>query len=194
MNDSAHRVALTLMLALTSAVSVAQGLPPAPGEPRSFYADRRAFRPGDMLTILITESSTVTATAQTTTNKSESGGVSVNDKTGNQKNLGVGINSQSAGGGEIDRSDRFVAQLAVVVQGIDAGGNLIVHGEQNLEINDEKQRIKLDGVVRREDIAPNNTVPSTRVGAAHIEFTGKGILARKQTPGLLNRILAWFWE
>jgi flagellar L-ring protein precursor FlgH len=192
-NNFARALAL-ILLSLTAVVPVAQAITPSPDEPRSFYADRRAFRTGDMLTILITESSTVTAAAQTTTHKSESGGVTLNDKTGNQKNLGVGINSQSAGGGEIDRSDKFVAQLAVVVQGVDPGGNLIVHGEQDIEINDEKQRIKLDGVVRREDISPNNTVPSTRVAASHIEFTGKGILARKQTPGLLNRILAWFWE
>lgn len=193
MNDLARGMGLTLLV-LAAVLPVARASTATPDEFPSFYADRRAFRAGDMLTILITESSTVTAAAQTTTNKSESGGVSLSDRSRNPKNLSVGINSQSAGGGEIDRSDKFVAQLAVVVQGFDAGGNLVVSGEQNIEINDEKQRIKLQGVVRQEDISPSNTVPSTRVAAAHIEFTGKGILARKQTPGLLNRILAWFWE
>src|ERR1700744_1001901 len=122
MNDSVRRAAFAL-LAWTSIVSSAQATTPVQEEPRSFYADRRAFRRGDMLTILITESSTVTAAAQTTTNKSESGGVSITDKTGNPKNLSAGFNGQSAGGGEIDRSDKFVAQLAVVVQSVDERGN-----------------------------------------------------------------------
>jgi flagellar L-ring protein precursor FlgH len=165
----------------------------AQDEPRSFYADRRAYRPGDMLTVLIVESSSVTAAAQTTTGKSESAGVSLSH-TASQKQFSLGFNGQSTGGGEVDRSDKFVAQLAVVVQGVDAKGNLQVHGEQEIVVNDEKQRIRLDGVVREEDIGPDNTVKSYRVGAARIEFTGKGILARKQSPGLLNRILAFFWE
>lgn len=161
---------------------------------RSFYADRRAHQAGDMLTVLITEFSTVSATAQTTTNKSESARVSVVDKTGAVRPLEADIDGKSAGGGEIQRSDQLVAKLAVVVKGVDARGNLTIEGEQDIEVNNEKQRIKLNGVVRQEDIAPDNTIPSSRVGAARIEFTGKGILARKQSPGLLNRILAFFWE
>jgi flagellar L-ring protein FlgH len=181
------RLALLGWLAMAATGSWAQE------EPRSFYADRRAYRPGDMLTVLIVESSSVTAAAQTTTSKNESAGVSLTHPAA-QKQFSVGFNGQSAGGGEIDRSDQFVAQLAVVVQGVDGKGNLQVHGEQDITVNDEKQRIRLDGIVREEDIGPDNTVKSYRVGTARIEFTGKGILARKQSPGLLNRILAFFWE
>src|SRR5262249_31816719 len=55
---------------------------------RSFFADRRAFRPGDMLTVLITEASSVSATAQTTTNKSEAAAANVTTKSG--RNYAVG--------------------------------------------------------------------------------------------------------
>jgi flagellar L-ring protein precursor FlgH len=185
MNRQAAFALLGLLLATTAAL--------AQQEQRSFYADRRAYRPGDVLTVQIVESSSVTAAAQTRTNKSESGGVSVSHTAGQQQ-FAAGLSGQSAGGGEIDRSDKFVAQLAVAVQAVDPNGNLRVHGEQDITVNDEKQHIRLDGTVREEDIGPDNTVKSTRVGGAHIEFTGKGILARKQSPGLLNRILSFFWE
>jgi flagellar L-ring protein FlgH len=161
---------------------------------RSFFADRRAFRPGDVLTVLITEASSVSATAQTTTNKNEAASANVTTKSGRGYSVGAGFDGKSAGGGEVARSDTLVAKLAVVVQSVDDRGNLSIRGEQDIEVNNEKQRIRLDGVVRREDIGPDNTVPSWRVGSAQIEFTGKGILASKQSPGLLNRILSWFWE
>ena len=165
-----------------------------PEQQRSFFADRRAFRPGDVLTVLITEASSVSATAQTTTNKNEAANANLTVKSGRGYSVGAGFDGKSAGGGEVARSDTLVAKLAVVVQSVDERGNLSIRGEQDIEVNNEKQRIRLDGIVRREDIGPDNTVPSWRVGGAQIEFTGKGILANKQSPGLLNRILSWFWE
>jgi len=166
----------------------------AENEPRSFFSDRRAHRPGDIFTVLVTEASSVSAAAQTNTHKTDSAQVSVLDKTGTVKPLSATVGSNFGGGGDIERSDKLVANLAVTVLNVDDRGNLIVHGEQDIQVNNERQRIRLDGIVRAEDIGPDNTVPSSRVGSARIEFTGKGILARKQSPGLLNRILSWFWE
>jgi len=172
--------------------AVAQSV--AENEPRSFFSDRRAHRPGDIFTVLVTEASSVSAAAQTNTHKTDSAQVSVLDKTGTVKPLSATVGSNFGGGGDIERSDKLVANLAVTVLNVDDRGNLIVHGEQDIQVNNERQRIRLDGIVRAEDIGPDNTVPSSRVGSARIEFTGKGILARKQSPGLLNRILSWFWE
>ena len=179
-------------LSVVSARVVAQSV--AENEPRSFFSDRRAHRPGDIFTVLVTEASSVSAAAQTNTHKTDSAQVSVLDKTGTVKPLSATVGSNFGGGGDIERSDKLVANLAVTVLNVDDRGNLIVHGEQDIQVNNERQRIRLDGIVRAEDIGPDNTVPSSRVGSARIEFTGKGILARKQSPGLLNRILSWFWE
>jgi flagellar L-ring protein precursor FlgH len=184
--------AALLVICLAAQTTVAQN--DTVDERRSFFSDRRAHRPGDIFTILVTESSSVSAAAQTTTHKSDSAQVSVLDKTGTVKPLSATIGSNSGGGGDIERSDKLVANLTVTVLNVDDRGNLIVHGEQDIQVNNERQRIRLDGIVRPEDIGPENTVPSSRVGSARIEFTGKGILARKQSPGLLNRILSWFWE
>ena|SRR5882724_7522281 len=184
--------AALLVISLAAQTTVAQS--DTVDERRSFFSDRRAHRPGDIFTILVTESSSVSAAAQTNTHKSDSAQVSVLDKTGTVKPLSATIGSNFGGGGDIERSDKLVANLTVTVLNVDDRGNLIVHGEQDIQVNNERQRIRLDGIVRPEDIGPENTVPSSRVGSARIEFTGKGILARKQSPGLLNRILSWFWE
>jgi flagellar L-ring protein precursor FlgH len=161
---------------------------------RSFYADRHAVAPGDALTVLITEFSTVQATAQTSVSKAESAKASILQPDTITQGVGADFDSRFAGGGQIERSGKLVAKLAVVVTGIDSRGNLLIQGEQDIQVNNERQRISLAGSVRPEDIAPDNTIPSWRVGGAKIEFTGKGLLARKQSPGLLTRILSWFWE
>jgi flagellar L-ring protein precursor FlgH len=175
--------AVTVVLAQTADTSA-----------RSFYADRRAAVVGDQLTVIVTEFSTVQATAQTSTNKSDAAKASVLLPNTTTRAVAANIDGSFSGGGQIERSDKVAAKLAVTVTGVDSNGNLTVAGEQDIEVNNERQRIRLQGFVRAEDIAPDNTIPSWRVGGAHIEFTGKGLLAKKQSPGLLTRLLSWFWE
>jgi flagellar L-ring protein precursor FlgH len=110
----------------------------------------------------------------------------------NSNGITVGANNQFDGGGEIQRTGRLLAKLTVVVDHIDDNGNLVVAGEQNIAINNEQQRIALHGTIRTEDIAPDNTVPSWRIFGAQIEFKGKGILASKQSPGLLAKLFDLF--
>ncbi len=191
---------LTLCLLLV-AVSVIQichandlGTTDAPSSSasRSFFADRSAHRPGDILTVVITENSTASATARTRADKEDSVFGALKRPTRGIDRVEGSIGSDFTGGGQIERSGKLIAKLSVVVDRVDANGNLAVHGEQEIEVNNERQHIKLDGKVRPEDINADNTIPSWRVSDAKIEFTGKGLLARKQSPGLLTRVLGWF--
>jgi flagellar L-ring protein precursor FlgH len=188
-------------IALTLLVLATVGAPPAAvagddvdHERRSFFADRRAYREGDVLTVLITEFSTVSTSARTRTSKAESANASILQPDGAARGVAAAFDSKFAGGGEIERSGKLLAKLAVTIEGIDSLGNLSVHGEQDIQVNNERQRIRLDGFVRAEDIEADNTIASWRVGGARIEFTGKGLLARKQSPGILTRLLSWIWE
>jgi flagellar L-ring protein precursor FlgH len=213
MNESIRRVQMATALVVVSLISAGCMAPPgratskqnrerppvvATSErvapPPSFFADRRGRDVGDMLTVLITEFSTVEATARTTTGKSESASASLSHSENHLDVAAANLDNNFSGGGQIERTGKLVGKLAVTVSGVDASGNLLVHGEQDILINNERQRIRLDGTVRPEDIGPDNTIPSWRVSGAHIEFTGKGFLAHKQSPGLLTRILSWFWE
>jgi len=162
--------------------------------PRSLFADRRAHEQGDVLTVLITEVASVSASAQTRTNKAESANANLLQRDGEMQLANVGIEGKFAGGGQIERSGTLLARLSVHVDQVDANGNLLVSGEQLIVINNEKQHIRFSGVVRADDVSADNTVPSWRVTGANIELLGQGILAKKQRPGLLTWLLSLFGE
>lgn len=185
MNDIG-RAAFAALVTLATAQSA--GADPT----RSFYADRRAYQAGDVLTVVVAEAASVSARARTETNKKENATGSVLHADGDLNKGAVDFDTSFAGGGQIDRSGRLLATLAVTVDHLDPLGNLAVTGEQVIVLNNEEQHIKLSGLVRPEDIGPDNTVPSTRIGSARIELTGNGLLARKQRPGLISRILTLF--
>jgi flagellar L-ring protein precursor FlgH len=78
----------------------------------------------------------------------------------------------------------------VRVTGLTPNGDLTVQGEQELLLNGERQLIVLSGVVRPRDIAENNTVSSSRLADARIEFDGEGFIADKSKPGWIARFFA----
>jgi flagellar L-ring protein FlgH len=76
----------------------------------------------------------------------------------------------------------------VRVIGINENGDLVVAGEQSLEINGEEQLITLSGIVRPRDVTGDNTVLSSRIADARIRFAGEGFVTDQSKPGLLARI------
>lgn len=159
---------------------------------RSLFADRKAYRPGDILTVLITEQAAATATARTRADKDESVFGDINRSEHDPWHINLAWGNDFDGGGQIQRTGRLVAKLAVIVQGVEADGRLAITGEQNINVNNEQQRIALSGTIRVEDIAPDNTIASWRIANARIDFKGDGILARKQSPGLLTKLFNLF--
>jgi flagellar L-ring protein FlgH len=159
---------------------------------RSLYADRRAYDPGDILTVIITETAAATATARTSADKSDNVTGAIQQPDEDPWRIQFAFSNDFTGGGQIQRTGRLVARLAVLVEGVDANGNLLIRGEQDIEVNNEKQRIALTGLIRPEDITPDNTVASWRIANADIDFVGKGILARKQSPSLITKLFDLF--
>ena len=162
--------------------------------PRSLFSDRRAQGQGDLLTVLISEAASVSANAQTRTAKGESASANLLQRDGEIQLANAGFDSKFSGGGQIQRSGTLLARLTVKIDSIDANGNFLVSGEQLITINNEKQHIRVSGIVRPDDVTGDNTVPSWRVSGANIELVGKGILARKQSPGILTRLLSLFGQ
>jgi flagellar L-ring protein precursor FlgH len=185
-------VALTLPVVLMASATVrAQNPAAAASVGASFFADHRAHGPGDVLTVLVTEASSATETARTTTDKKDAFNASLNTPA-RQRQWTVGMGGTFDGGGQIARTGQLLARISVTVYGIDEHGDLHVQGDQDIDLNGEHQRIHLDGMVRADDVAPDNTVPSWRVGDAKISLIGKGILGHSQKPGLLGRIMHFF--
>jgi flagellar L-ring protein precursor FlgH len=161
-----------------------------PGQFQALTSDRRAYRPGDLLTVQIVEAASVQATADTKTEKN--GSVNLALKTpAIDKASAVQLSDQFSGGGSIQRSGRLLAQVTAVVQAVYPNGLLHVKAEQTIEMNSEKQEIRLEGNVRPIDITDGNTVLSTRIADAKISYIGDGVLGEKQRPGILTRLLGW---
>ena len=159
------------------------------GGTMSLYADKKARNVGDILTIVINESTTQTA-AKSRTN-SKSGSINVSTGTG----IFDFIKAFSASGGDNFQADgtaadtnRFIGQITVTVVEVLPNDNMIVEGVQSIWQNRDEHKITLRGVVRRDDVTMNNTVPSTRVADASIKFDGKGPLNAKQRQGILTQL------
>jgi flagellar L-ring protein FlgH len=157
---------------------------------RPLTADYRASRTGDVLTVLVFENASATASADTTTKKEGALGLTAQTYILNKK-LGVDVNEDFTGKGTVQRSGKLLAQLTVTVKALAPNGDLLVAGTQLIEVNNEKQQIVLEGRVRPGDISETNTVASSRLADAKISYVGDGILGEKQRPGILTRILSW---
>lgn len=156
---------------------------------RALTSDRRAHRIGDILTVLVLENSSASATAGTNTDKSNDIGIKFLSPN-SQKDYALGIQEDFEGNGKIARSGKLLAQLSVTVVDIDANNDLHIKGEQQIEINDEKQAITLEGRVRQVDISEGNAVVSNRIADAKITYVGDGVLAEAQHKGWLSRLIS----
>ena len=155
----------------------------------SLYADKKARNVGDILTIVINESTTQTATKARTNSKS--GSISVGSGTG----IFDFIKAFSASGGDNFQADgsatdtsRFNGQITVTVVEVLPNDNMIVEGTQSIWQNRDEHKITLRGIIRRDDVTMNNTVPSSKVADASIRFDGKGPLNAKQRQGILTQL------
>ena len=153
----------------------------------SLVSDKHATTVGDTVTIIIYESASATANADTESDKKIGLGLSTQLDSHKHK-YGIGVDNDYSTGGEINRGGRLVANVSVTVKEVMKNGELRIEGAQELEFNDEKQLIKIQGRIRPEDISVDNTVLSTRVADAKIEYVGDGVLGSASGPGLFTRV------
>jgi flagellar L-ring protein FlgH len=158
---------------------------------QSLTADRKGRVIGDLVTVMIYENASASTTADTTSGRNAGLSVAANS-TARILQAGVSTSNDFEGRGSTQRSGRVLGQLTVSIRQVMPNGDLMLSGIQDLEINGERQTIKLDGRVRPQDIAENNTVLSTRIAEARIAFVGDGLLADHQKPSWWHRVLTWF--
>jgi flagellar L-ring protein FlgH len=156
---------------------------------RPLASDKRAHLPGDVLTVMIMENSSATTSADTALNRNNTIGVqaSLNQRA---QNANVGMNNTFDGGGTVQRTGQLLAQMTVTVTKVLSNGDLWIQGEQMLEINSDKQKIKVEGRVRPLDVSDTNTVLSYRLADAKISYLGDGDLASHQKPGFWSRLFS----
>jgi flagellar basal body L-ring protein FlgH len=149
--------------------------------------DRRASARGDVLTIVVhqvAESSNVTQRAR---RRATDAGGSLRVG-GVDEDARISVGGGFSGRGEVRRSERLLTQLSVTIDDILPNGDLMVLGRQQVRVNGERTDIAVRGRVRPADIAADNSVLSTRIAGAEIDYDGKGFVTRGSGPGLVDRL------
>ncbi|HBK90449.1 MAG TPA: flagellar basal body L-ring protein [Parvularcula sp.] len=171
--------------------------PAAPGGlwrsgPQSLFGDRRARVVGDILTIVVEIDDSADLRNRTERKRDATEEVSVPALLGlntlAQRVLpgGAGLDpaidvssaSQSNGEGAIRRRERITLRIAAAVVDVTPNGNLVVRGSQEVRVNDEMRDLRVEGVVRREDITRANIIAYDKIAEARIAYGGKGDVSR----------------
>jgi flagellar L-ring protein precursor FlgH len=156
----------------------------------SLTSDARAFRTGDVVTILLQETTQASKKAGTSFSKGST--VAVDPITALGKTFGrtqVGINADRSfqGDSTSTQQNALSGAVTVIVQEVLPNGLLRVAGEKRLQLNQGEEFLRVKGYLRAADINSDNQVSSLRVANARIAYSGQGSLADANTPGWLTR-------
>ena len=172
----------------------------------SLYSDERIrFEVGDVITVLVSETTDARTRASTETEKEsslEASGASdfltartgLNIlKSGELPAWQLEGKNESEGGGTTQRNNTVSAMVSARVTEVLPGGNLRIEGYKTLLVNREKTKIVVCGIIRAQDVTPTNTVLSSQMADAEISFQGAGPLWNSQRRGFLTKILDFIW-
>lgn len=162
------------------------------------YSNRKAMHVGDLITILVTESSQGSNRSSLKTKKESK--VDMEGGPGHGT-LGFLPRFQAAtsakdeldGSGQTSLSGQLNTKITAQVIEIRPNGHLVIEGSRMVSVNGDEDRITLHGVARPEDIRADNTMYSTYLAEARISYHGKGPVKSAAHRGLLLRVLSWFF-
>jgi flagellar L-ring protein FlgH len=165
------------------------------GQQMELFADLKARRVGDILTIKLNESTAASKNAVTKTTKATTVADSAPTIFGQSMTirgrpiLSTTLNGANAfdGEGASTQSNSLAGSLTVTVTDVQANGNLVVQGDKTLKLNQGDEYVHIAGVIRPADIATDNTVTSDKIADAHISYSGKGVTDSSNRMGWLAR-------
>ena len=166
----------------------------------SLFADTRARSVGDIISVVLTESTQASKNAGTAIARDS--GIDVSQPTifgrsnpdfsvdkfrGLTLEQSIASESEFSGNGSTNQSNSLSGAIAVQVARVLPNGNLMVQGEKWLALNKGEEFIQLRGIVRPQDISSTNTIPSTLVADARISYGGTGVIDRANSPGWFSK-------
>jgi len=165
------------------------------------FENTTAHRVGDTITIRLVEETNAEKSSSTSTSKSSSATIGGPIVAGRPVTLnGTEILSGSLSGdtafdgaGASKQSNRLEGDITVMVHKRFPNGNMLIRGQKWITINQGREFVKVEGIVRPIDVEPDNSVASTKVANAVISYGGKGSLADANRPGLLSRFFNSPW-
>jgi flagellar L-ring protein FlgH len=172
----------------------------------SLFKDHRARMVGDVVTIIVTESTTAQNEGTSDFQKKigMSGGVRVEgfldylfpgifEPMEPIKKIDIDPTEKFGGSGKTSEGNKFSTRISATVIEVLPNENLVVEGSRMIKVNEENQELVFKGVVRPEDVSPLNTVMSAQVADVQIFYKGKGPVAQRNKPGLITKIFNWIF-
>ena len=183
----------------------------AASETDTLFEDSRARRVGDIVVVKLVENTKAQNKAETSSNKKSSNDYQVSAMfnrghagfipfmpIGPQPSVGLPIlDTDSASGinstGKTKRENYVTTSLATRVLRVLPGGLMEIEGAREIRVNEETEYMVVRGMIRSKDVSADNSVLSTQIADASIEYYGKGVLADKQKPGWFSRLMDNVW-
>lgn len=170
------------------------------------FRDDRAWLPGDLVTILITEKTDAKGEADTNTKSTSTFLAGIKALLGIDKSIAerntkldpataISTNTATEFKGEADtsRKSTLTAKISAMVVEVLPTGLLRVEGEKIVAVNAEEQIIKISGIVRPKDVNSENEIDSSKLGNMRVDYYGEGVMQDVQTPGWGTRLLQAIW-
>jgi flagellar L-ring protein precursor FlgH len=168
------------------------------GEMNDISSDYKARKLNDTVVILVAVQTTAAQTGDVNSQRAFQTSSAITGLAGdvNTKGLNPLFNANSStslkGSGATDSSTTFQTSMTAQVIAVLPSGNLIVEAQRKIFMNNQHEDVTIRGVVRPNDIGPNNTVPSAALSNLEIEMKGKGIIADStRRPNALTRAILW---
>ncbi len=167
----------------------------------NIYSDSKAHRVGDIISVILSESTQAQKNAKTELKKENSaqldpliglGGLPITHK-GDALQFGYNQESDFKGDAKSNQGNSLSGNISVHVLKVLANGNLMIRGEKWMTLNNGDEYIRLTGVIRSRDIGSNNTILSSKVANARIQYAGTGSFADVQEQGWLSQFFSSSW-
>jgi flagellar L-ring protein precursor FlgH len=196
--DATHLAIVLFVLQLTSLG--ADSLWKDDAAPTSMFADKKAHRVGDIVTVVIQENNGTARNNNTTTSRTSGIDSSISSmiypatvsglltKGGQLPVVSMSGKNSFNGGGQIANVETINAQIAVKVIDVLPNGNLVVEGRRQTAFSGEKQEAVLRGTVRADDVTSTNTVFSYNIADASIQYLSHGALTDSQNKGWFTKV------
>jgi flagellar L-ring protein FlgH len=166
------------------------------GSYANLFRDFKARQVNDVVTILVSETTSANSAADTTSNKDSSAEIGFSNLFGAEKKikeLSNAVNGKSStafkGAGSTTRATTLNTTITARVKSVLPNGYLLVEGVRELRLNNENQTIFITGIVRPEDVSARNIIPSGAIAQMEVRVQGKGVVSQPIKPGWLFRIL-----
>ncbi|MDD4179129.1 MAG: flagellar basal body L-ring protein FlgH [Candidatus Margulisbacteria bacterium] len=166
----------------------------------SVYSTQSNYKVGDIINIIVLESSSAKNLATTKTNVGDDFSAKLSHTIqkltpyiGANNSVTGSLANKYTGDGSTTRGSNVTARIAAWVTDVLPSGNLMIKGVHKVNVNNEKQEITITGMIRAKDISGGNTIYSYQVANADLSISGKGVVDEGSAPGFLSRIFNWIF-